>query len=298
MRLIWIHFHSTHTKKDATWWFIAYNPTKELKYKRQHEMDHDFTTSQIKRISNIPVIHFCFHGWNGSMIPSNNLKFFFLTKINLFRDLFLDFPRLLHWCQWQFLGAYPLIVVAFQCWDTRPCWGPLLDPGSLSVGGNKACSLIDFCSRYVVYLCITISNYYWQQYIGLFLIDLQWHQLMNESPCQVYMDDALGGPFVEEYSGTATSFQKVGLATGYIYKTEAASEKSVTVRTIILRSFQWYMIYGWKCDELSEAQSWWKQQKTPSFPGKKQQSPSGIFRQVKAFTAKGEGAAAVGTSDL
>ena len=121
---------------------------------------------------------------------------------------------------------------------------------------------------------------------------------MNESPCQVYMDDALGGPFVEEYSGTVTSFQKVGLATGYIYKTEAASEKTVTVRTIILRSFQWYMIYGWKCDELSEAQSWWKQQKTPSFPGKKQQSPSGIFRQVKAFTAKGEGAAAVGTSDL
>ena len=53
---------------------------------------------------------------------------------------------------------------------------------------------------------------------------------MNESPCQVYMDDALGGPFVEEYSGTATSFQKVGLATGYIYKTEAASaEKTVTV---------------------------------------------------------------------
>jgi len=37
---------------------------------------------------------------------------------------------------------------------------------------------------------------------------------------KVYMDDALGGPFVEEYSGTATSFQKVGLATGYIYKTE------------------------------------------------------------------------------
>lgn len=64
-----------------------------------------------------------------------------------------------------------------------------------------------------------------QQYIGPFLIDLQWHQLMNESPCQVYMDDALGGPFVEEYSGTATSFQKVGLATGYIYKTEAASTK-------------------------------------------------------------------------
>lgn len=39
---------------------------------------------------------------------------------------------------------------------------------------------------------------------------------------QVYMDDALGGALVEEYSGTATSFQKVGLATGYIYKTEAA----------------------------------------------------------------------------
>lgn len=38
---------------------------------------------------------------------------------------------------------------------------------------------------------------------------------------QVYMDDALGGALVEEYSGTATSFQKVGLATGYIYKTEA-----------------------------------------------------------------------------
>lgn len=35
------------------------------------------------------------------------------------------------------------------------------------------------------------------------------------------MDDALGGALVEEYSGTATSFQKVGLATGYIYKTEA-----------------------------------------------------------------------------
>ena len=38
---------------------------------------------------------------------------------------------------------------------------------------------------------------------------------------EVYMDDALGGALVEEYSGTATSFQKVGLATGYIYKTEA-----------------------------------------------------------------------------
>eukprot|EP00435_Cladocopium_sp_Y103_P058368 s316_g20.t1 len=37
---------------------------------------------------------------------------------------------------------------------------------------------------------------------------------------KVYMDDALGGALVEEYSGTATSFQKVGLATGYIYKTE------------------------------------------------------------------------------
>ena len=37
---------------------------------------------------------------------------------------------------------------------------------------------------------------------------------------EVYMDDALGGALVEEYSGTATSFQKVGLATGYIYKTE------------------------------------------------------------------------------
>lgn len=34
------------------------------------------------------------------------------------------------------------------------------------------------------------------------------------------------------------------------------------------------------------------------FPAKKQPSPSGIFRQVKAFTAKGEGAAAVGTLDL
>ena len=37
------------------------------------------------------------------------------------------------------------------------------------------------------------------------------------------MDDALGGALVEEYSGTATSFQKVGLATGYIYKTEAGA---------------------------------------------------------------------------
>ena len=35
------------------------------------------------------------------------------------------------------------------------------------------------------------------------------------------MDDALGGPLVEEYSGTATTFQKVGLATGYTYQTEA-----------------------------------------------------------------------------
>lgn len=45
------------------------------------------------------------------------------------------------------------------------------------------------------------------------------------------MDDALGGPFVEEYSGTATSFQKVGLATGYIYKTEAASTEKNSYST-------------------------------------------------------------------
>ena len=41
-----------------------------------------------------------------------------------------------------------------------------------------------------------------------------------------------------------------------------------------------------------------KKQKTPSFPGKKKTISFVFFRQVKAFTAKGEGAAAVGTSDL
>ena len=47
---------------------------------------------------------------------------------------------------------------------------------------------------------------------------------MTSAPgAEVYMDDALGGALVEEYSGTATSFQKVGLATGYIYKTEAGA---------------------------------------------------------------------------
>ncbi|CAE7779180.1 TTN [Symbiodinium sp. CCMP2456] len=37
---------------------------------------------------------------------------------------------------------------------------------------------------------------------------------------KVFMDDALGGPMVEEYSGTAQVFQKVGLASGYTYKAE------------------------------------------------------------------------------
>ncbi|CAJ1335098.1 unnamed protein product [Effrenium voratum] len=37
---------------------------------------------------------------------------------------------------------------------------------------------------------------------------------------KVYLDDALGGPLVEEYSGTATTFQKIGLATGYTYRSE------------------------------------------------------------------------------
>ncbi|CAE6963948.1 Ttn [Symbiodinium natans] len=37
---------------------------------------------------------------------------------------------------------------------------------------------------------------------------------------KVLMDDALGGPMVEEYSGTALTFQKVGLATGYTYRAE------------------------------------------------------------------------------
>ncbi|CAE7771797.1 Ttn [Symbiodinium pilosum] len=37
---------------------------------------------------------------------------------------------------------------------------------------------------------------------------------------KVFMDDALGGAMVEEYSGTAQTFQKVGLASGYTYRAE------------------------------------------------------------------------------
>eukprot|EP00930_Biecheleria_cincta_P038762 TRINITY_DN26639_c0_g1_i1.p1 TRINITY_DN26639_c0_g1~~TRINITY_DN26639_c0_g1_i1.p1 ORF type:complete len:4930 (+),score=584.21 TRINITY_DN26639_c0_g1_i1:1092-14792(+) len=37
---------------------------------------------------------------------------------------------------------------------------------------------------------------------------------------KVYMDDALGGPLVQVYSGTATMYQKVGMATGYTYRFE------------------------------------------------------------------------------
>lgn len=126
-------------------------PTKELKNKRQCEMDHGFTTSQIKRYQkNIKhIIHFWFHGWNGSMIPSNISTLFSPTQFNQ------PFQKLLSW----FCKASTLVSVTVS-WSVPFDSGglPVLGykaPGSLSVGGNKACSLIDFCSRYVVYLCIT-----------------------------------------------------------------------------------------------------------------------------------------------
>lgn len=45
----------------------------------------------------------------------------------------------------------------------------------------------------------------------------------------------------------------------------------------------------WNTKKQKTTQTFFRQKKTISFD---------VFRQVKAFTAKGEGAAAVGTSDL
>lgn len=80
-------------------------------------------------------------------------SFFLLpNSINLFRNLFLDHAKAstlvsvtVSWSVPFDSGGLP--VLGYKAADSS-CWGPLLDPGSLSVGGKKACSLIDFCSRY------------------------------------------------------------------------------------------------------------------------------------------------------